>query len=52
MLKIGDFAFDTANSVNVQILEKIEVWGYVSYRVFNPASGHVYKLSEERNEYL
>ena len=27
---------------------RIEAWGYVSYRVFNPASGHVYKLSEEQ----
>lgn len=48
MLEVGKFAFDTANSANVQILEKIEAWGYVSYRVFNPASGHVYKLSEEQ----
>ena len=48
MLEVGKFAFDTANSANVQILEKIEAWGYISYRVFNPASGHVYKLSEEQ----
>ncbi len=48
MLEVGKFAFDTANSANVQILEKIEAWGYISYRVFNPAFGHVYKLSEEQ----
>lgn len=48
MLEVGKFAFDIANSANVQILEKIEAWGYISYRVFNPASGHVYKLSEEQ----
>ena len=48
MLEVGKFAFDIANSANVQILEKIEAWGYVSYRVFNPASGHVYKLAEEQ----
>lgn len=48
MLEVGKFAFDMANSVNVQILEKIEAWGYISYRVFNPASGQVYKLSEEQ----
>ena len=48
VLEVGKFAFDTENSANVQILEKIEAWGYISYRVFNPASGHVYKLSEEQ----
>ena len=48
MLEVGKFAFDTANSANVQILERIEAWGYISYRVFNPASGQVYKSSEVR----
>lgn len=48
MLEVGKFAFDTANSANVQILERIEAWGYISYRVFNPASGQVYKLSGEQ----
>lgn len=42
MLEVGKFAFDTANRANVQILERIEAWGYISYRVFNPASGYVY----------
>ena len=48
MLNIGDFAFDTTSGTNVQILEKINVWGYVSYKVFNPATGKVYKVSEEQ----
>ena len=48
MLKIGKYAFDTANNANVQILERIEMWGYTSYKVFNPATGHVYKLAEEQ----
>lgn len=48
MLEIGDFAFDTLEQANVQVLEKIEVWGYVSYKVFNPATGHVYKATEEQ----
>lgn len=46
MLKIGDMAFDTSAGVNVQILERIEAWGFVSYRVFNPAMGKVYKVAE------
>ena len=48
MLNIGDFAFDNTTSTNVQVLEKIDVWGYVSYKVFNPATGKVYKVSEEQ----
>lgn len=48
MLEAGKFAFDVLNGASVQILERIEAWGYVSYRVFNPASGNVYKLSKEQ----
>lgn len=48
MLEAGKFAFDMLNGAIVQILERIEAWGYVSYRVFNPASGSVYKLSREQ----
>ena len=48
MLNIGDFAFDTASGTNVQVLEKIDMWGYVSYKVFNPATGTVYKVGEEQ----
>ena len=48
MLQTGDFAFDTTTGTNVQVLEKIDVWGYVSYKVFNPATGKVYKVSEEQ----
>lgn len=48
MLNVGDFVFDTTSGTNVQVLEKIDVWGYVSYKVFNPATGKVYKVSEEQ----
>lgn len=48
MLNIGDFAFDTISSTNVPVLGKINVWGYVSYKVFDPAKGKVYKVSEEQ----
>ncbi len=48
MFQIGDLVFDSANGASVQILERIEAWGYVSYRVFNPATGAVYKASEEQ----
>ena len=48
MLQTGDFAFDTQSGANVQVLERIEAWGYTSYRVFNPATGSVYKASAEQ----
>ena len=48
MLNTGDFVFDTIEKANVQVLEKIEAWGYVSYGVFNPATGRVYKANEEQ----
>lgn len=48
MLNTGDFAFDTVAGANVQILERIEMWGYTSYKVFNSATGRVYKATEEQ----
>ena len=47
-MNTGGFAFDTVNKTNVQILDRIEAWGYVSYRVFDPSSGKVYKLAEDQ----
>lgn len=46
MYNIGDLAFDTNAKSNVKILERLEAWGYVSYRVFNPETGKVYKATE------
>lgn len=48
MYSIGDFVFDTIEKANVQVLEKIEAWSYVSYKVFNPVTGRVYKANEEQ----
>ena len=48
MISVGDIVFDTIEKANVQVLEKIEAWGYISYKVFNPATGRVYKANEEQ----
>lgn len=48
MYNIGDFVFDTVEKANVQILENIQVWGYTSYKVFNTATGRVYKANEKQ----
>lgn len=44
MFKIGDYAFDSKNNDRVQIIDMDMVWGFVSYKVFNPNTGKVYKL--------
>jgi ERCC4-related helicase len=48
MFQTGDYAFDTTLGVSVQILERIDLWDYVSYKVFNPASEQVYKVAEDQ----
>lgn len=47
MPEIGDYVFDKTKNQRVQVLEVSEVWGYVSYKVFNASTGTVYKLSAE-----
>jgi len=45
MHRIGDYVFDKTKDERVQILDVSEVWGFVSYKVFNASTGTVYKLS-------
>ena len=46
MHKAGDYAYDSKNNERVQIISVSEVWGFVTYKVFNPITQSVYKLSE------
>src|SRR5680860_1014354 len=48
MYKIGDLVFDIVKNQSVQVLDRVEVWGFVSYKVFNPSEDTVYKLSQEQ----
>jgi len=48
MFEIGDFVFDKITGDNVQILERIELWDFISYKVFDPVTGKVYKANEEQ----
>ena len=50
MYKIGDFVFDKNNNVQVQVVDISTIWDFVSYKVFNPVTGIVYKLSAEAVE--
>lgn len=48
MFQPGDIVFDSIAGTTVQVLDRIEAWGYVSYRVFDSAKGSVYKVTEEQ----
>ncbi len=50
MFNAGDFVFDKSAGANVQIMERIVLWGYTSYKVFNPSTGSVYKATEDQLE--
>ena len=50
MFKIGDFVFDKNSNDRVQIVDVSIVWDFVSYKVFNPVTGVVYKLSADSVE--
>ena len=50
MFKIGDYVFDKNNNDRVQVVDVSTVWDFVSYKVFNPATGVVYKLSADAVE--
>jgi len=47
MFIVGDYVFDKTKNERVQVLEISEVWGFVSYKVFNTSTGTVYKLSAD-----
>jgi len=42
---IGQWAFDNVNRTRVQVLERNDLWGYVSYRVYDPLSKEAYTLA-------
>ena len=48
MYNIGEYVFDAVKNERVQILDRFEVWGFVSYKVFNPSENAVYKISQNQ----
>ena len=45
MFFVGDYAYDLIRNEKVEILEKNELWGFTTYRVYNPFSKNIYKLN-------
>ena len=50
MFNIGDFVFNKNRKERVQIVDITTVWGFVTYKVFDPVTGAVYKLSADAVE--
>ena len=50
MFKIGDYVFDKNNNDRVKIVDISTVWDFVTYKVFNPVTEEVYKLSADAVE--
>ncbi|MGF7186360.1 hypothetical protein GGQ84_002462 [Desulfitispora alkaliphila] len=48
MYNIGDLVFDTVKNERAKILDRSEVWGFVSYKVYNPSDESIYKISAEQ----
>lgn len=44
MFSVGQYVFDVTTKEQVQVVEVSEAWAFVSYKLFNPSSGSVYKL--------
>lgn len=44
MFSVGQYVFDITTKERVQVIEVSQAWGFVSYKLFNPSSGSVYKL--------
>lgn len=48
MYNIGDWVYDSIQNEKVQIIETIDLWGFISYKVFNPSTNEIYKLAQEQ----
>lgn len=46
MFSIGNYVFDKKNNERVKIIDKYEVWGFVTYSVFSSETGKMYELPE------
>ncbi|NSW90672.1 MAG: DEAD/DEAH box helicase [Firmicutes bacterium] len=45
MFDIGQWAYDTVKGVRVQVIGKEDLWGYVSYQVYEPVSKMSYFIN-------
>lgn len=48
MFSTGEWVYDLIKKEKVQVIEKVALWGFVSFKVFNPVNNTIYKLSSEQ----
>ena len=48
MYSIGAWVYDSIKNDKVQIIEVIDLWGFISYKVYNSSTNEIYKLAEEQ----
>lgn len=48
MFEVGEIAYDLSSGARIQVLEKNDVWGYTSYKVYDSSKGIVYQVPEEQ----
>lgn len=48
MFSVGNIAYDLIKNEKVKILEKNDIWGFTTYKVYNLFSQEIYKLSAEQ----
>ncbi len=48
MYSAGEWLKNNISGEKVQIIERIEVWGYTSYKVYNPVLGQIEKIPEHQ----
>lgn len=48
MFSVGDYAYDLIRNEKVKILERNEIWGFVSYKVYNLLTHEIYKLNSQQ----
>jgi len=48
MFSTGDIVIDQLKEEKVKIVERMEVWGFISYKVYNPSEDEIYKLAEDQ----
>jgi len=44
---IGMWVYDAVKGVRVQVISREDLWGYVSYQVYEPVSKMTYRINEE-----
>jgi hypothetical protein len=48
LFKVGDWVFDIDKKRTMKIIDVFELWGYVSYSIYDPIEKVTYTVSDKR----